>query len=155
MRGLPGRALFALMIPVLLLPITGLAAGQELKIQSDSLQIDETKGEVRFEGNVIVKFETAELTCKSLMVVTTDSSNIKRGTAKGDVVLTRMGDRAEAQKAEFDLTGGKVVLTGSPRLLRGGDRINAVRIVYDLNTGVVVFDGPVNAVIIPSSGDGQ
>ncbi|NOY87407.1 MAG: hypothetical protein GXP52_08915 [Deltaproteobacteria bacterium] len=155
MRGLSARALVALMLPVLLLPITGFAAGQELKIQSDSLKIDETKSEVRFEGNVFVKFQTAELTCNSLVVVTTDSSRVKRGTAKGNVVLTRMGDKAEAQKAEFDLTSGKVILTGSPRLLRGRDRINAVRISYDVNTGVAVFDGPVDAVIIPSSGSSQ
>ncbi|GBE15121.1 LPS-assembly protein LptD [bacterium BMS3Abin14] len=155
MRGLFAKALTILMLPILLLPIAGFAAGQELKIQSDSLQIDETRGEVRFEGSVIVRFQAAELTCNSLLLVTANSSRIKRGTAQGDVVLKNMGDRVEAQKAAFELTGGQVILTGSPRLLRGGDSINATRITYDVNTGVAVFDGPVNAVIISSPGSSQ
>ena len=154
MRVLPAWALVPVLL-TLLLPATVSAAGEELKIQADSLQIDESKGQARFEGSVSVKFQTAELSCNSLVVFTTETSRIRSGIAQGDVVLVRMGDRAEAQRADFDLSEGTVILTGSPRLIRGGDRINSARISYNVNTGVAVFEGPVDAVIIPSSGGSQ
>ena len=119
-----------------------------LTVKSDTLQIQEQTGEVRFEGRVQVLLTEATLTCDLLVVQTEtgDSSRVRSGRATGSVVMVRGSDRIEAQEAFFDLITGSVELKGSPSLYREGTAIEAERIVYSLEKGSAQFFGPVRAL---------
>jgi lipopolysaccharide export system protein LptA len=149
-----GRAalilIFTLLLNGALIPGAAAESEQELTVRSDSMTIEELKGEIRFEGNVILNYQEATLNCDTLVLLTEDPSpsGVKRGVAVGNVVITHMEDRAQADRAEFNVASGEVVLTGSPKLTREMNIINASKITYFMNSGVANFEGPVEATII-------
>ncbi|TNF48644.1 hypothetical protein EP232_02180, partial [bacterium] len=103
-----------------LVPGSAVSAEQEVTVRSDSMRIEELKGEIRFEGNVVLNYQEAVLTCDTLVLLTDNPSptGVKRGIATGNVVIIHLEDRAESDRAEFDVASGRVDLTGSPRLIR-------------------------------------
>jgi lipopolysaccharide transport protein LptA len=140
------RLLTLLLILFLTAPAWAADAGVE--VSSDTLRIEERSGVVFFEGNVHVRLADATLTCDLLTVRTLldDPSSVREGEASGNVVLERGDDRIEAGKAVFDLVGGKVEMTGSPRLTRADSIITARRVTYFLEDGTASFEGPVKAI---------
>jgi len=148
-----GRAaamILTLSLAGFLLPGAAVSSEQELTVRSDSMTIEELKGEIRFEGNVILNYQEAVLSCDKLVLLTEDPSpsGVKTGVAEGNVVITHLGDRAQADHARFDVASGEVVLTGSPQLTREANIINASKITYFMNSGIANFEGPVEATII-------
>jgi len=144
-----GSAAAALLIGIFLSASTVLAVPETgVTVNSDSLQIQETTGSIRFEGHVRANLTDGVLNCDVLIVQVEgkDSSRIRSGEATGNVVLTRGGDRVEAQKAFFDLEAGKVKLTGVPRLIRKNSTIQAETIIYSMDQGAVSFSGSVKAL---------
>ena len=117
-------------------------------VRSNSLQIQEKTGDIRFEGEVEVRMAEVVLTCDILTVHVdeTDASKILSGETSGNVVMTRGNDRIEAREAVFDLEAGKVELTGTPRLTRGETTIEGEKIVYWIKDGTAFFSGPVKAL---------
>jgi len=124
------------------------ASDKGVTIRSDSLQMQEKTGDIRFEGEVEVRMDEIVLTCDLLTVHADeeDPSKILSGEAFGNVVMTRGSDRVEAQEAVFDLEAGDVQLTGVPRLTRGETTIEAEKIIYSIDEGTVSFSGPVRAL---------
>lgn len=131
-------------------PVAAATTEQELTVRSDSMTIEELKGEIRFQGNVVLNYQEAVLNCDTLVLLTEEPSpsGVKRGVAEGNVVITHLGDTARADRAEFDVASGEVVLTGSPVLTRETNIINATVIRYSMNSGIARFEGPVEATII-------
>lgn len=123
------------------------ASDKSAAISSTSLQILEKTGDIRFEGNVEVRMDEIVLFCDFLTVKTdnVDPSSILSGKALGNVVLTKGNDMVEAGEAVFDLEGGKVELTGAPRLVREDTIIEAKKIDYSLEDGSISFQGSVRA----------
>lgn len=130
------------------------APGQSVIVRSNSLQIQEKTGDIRFEGKVEVRMAEVVLSCDLLTVHTdeADNSKILSGEAFGNVVMTRGADRVEAQAAVFDLEAGNLEFTGAPRLTREETRIEAEKIVYTVEEGIASFFGPVKA-LFKTTGD--
>lgn len=124
------------------------APDKGVTVRSNSLQIQEKTGDIRFEGEVEVRMAEVVLTCDILTVHAdeTDASQILSGETSGNVVMTRGNDRIEAREAVFDLEAGKVELTGTPRLTRGETTIEGEKIVYWIKEGTASFSGPVRAL---------
>jgi len=131
-----------------LAPTAWAASARDVTVRSNSLQMQEKTGDVRFEGEVEVRMDEVVLNCDLLTVHadTTDPSNILSGVATGSVVMTRGSDTVNAQKAVFDLETGNVELTGAPRLTREETTIEAEKIVYSITKGTASFSGPVRAL---------
>jgi lipopolysaccharide export system protein LptA len=132
--------------------ISGVVASseQEITVRSDSMRIEELKGVIQFMGNVVLTYQEAVLTCNTLVLLTENKSpsGVQRGIAEGNVVITHLEDRAEADRAEFDVASDQVDLTGSPKLIRDRNIISATKITYFLDSGIANFEGPVEATII-------
>jgi len=124
------------------------APDKGVTVRSNSLQVQEKTGDIRFEGEVEVHLDDMIMSCDLLTVHadSTDSSKILSGEASGNVVVTKGLDRVEAQLGVFDLKGGSVVLTGTPRLTRDDTTIEAEKIVYSIEDGTASFSGPVRAL---------
>jgi lipopolysaccharide export system protein LptA len=132
---------------ILVLSLTGLlspgvtaSSEKEITVRSDSMRIEELKGEIQFMGNVVLTYQEAVLTCNTLVLLTENKSpsGVQRGIAEGNVVITHLEDRAEADRAEFDV----------PKLIRDRNIISATKITYFLGSGIANFEGPVEATII-------
>ncbi len=146
------RSGFTVILIVLLiagLAAAGLTAAEEgVTVRSDSLQIQEKTGNIRFQGGVEVRMGEMMLSCDLLVVHTdeADPSRIMSGEGSGNIVMIRGSDRVESQEAAFDLEAGIVELSGGPRLIREKTTIQADRIIYSLDKGTVSFHGPVRAL---------
>jgi lipopolysaccharide export system protein LptA len=124
------------------------ASEKGVTVKSNSLQIQDKTGDIRFEGKVEVRMADIVLSCDLLTVHADDmdTSRILSGEASGNVVMTRGSDRVEAQEAVFDLEAGNVQLTGVPRFTREETTIEAEKIVYSIEEGTASFSGPVRAI---------
>jgi len=144
------RSLFFTAVALIMCAATaGLAASDNgVTVRSNSLQINEITGDIRFEGAVEVRMALAVLNCDLLVVHadSMDSSKILSGEAFGNVVMTRGTDRLEAQEAVFDLEAGNAQFTGAPRLTREETTIEAEKIVYSIEDGTASFVGSVRAI---------
>ncbi len=155
MRGIDKIFLTALVLVLVglqILPVMhGHAASlKEINVRAQNLVIEEVTGEIRFEGEVNLEYEGAEMTCRTLILFTDEAGNgdVVRGEATGEVVVSRSGDRLEAGKALFDMRKGVIELEDSPHLERAGNSISAIRIIYEIDSGQARFEGPVRARII-------
>jgi len=139
---------YGMVVTALFLAVTALAASdRNVTVHSNSLQILEARGDIRFEGAVEVRMAEIVLICDLLTVHTdnTDTSRIISGEASGNVVMTWGNDRIEAREAVFDLDAGTVEITGVPRLTREETTIEAEKIIYSMEEGTASFSGPVRA----------
>ncbi len=128
-------------------------AQDDLKIQSESMVIDESSGNIKFHGNVTLRKDSITISCDDLTLFSseTEPDSITRVIALGNVVFMMEDDSIHSERAEFDLENSRVVLTGKTQFKRGTESISANRIVYDLDTGIASFTGSVDAVISPRS----
>jgi len=129
---------------------SSLAQG-DLKIQSDSMVIDESSGNIKFHGNVTLRKDSITISSDDLTLFSSESEpdSIARVIALGNVILKNEDDSIYSERAEFDLENSRVVLTGKTLFKRGTESISATRIVYSLDTGIASFTGSVDAVISP------
>lgn len=147
------RILGTVLIAAIVSAIPAAGAVQDgLRINSDSMVIEEGAGNVRFTGNVTLLSGDVIIKCDSLTVFSrsSDPDSVKMVIATGNVSFTRGGDRIVAQRAEFDIANSRVVLEGSALFKRGSDNISAGKIIYDLKKGVASFSGAVDALISPT-----
>ncbi|MFV1956298.1 MAG: LptA/OstA family protein [bacterium] len=126
-------------------------AQDDLKIQSESMTIDESSGNIKFRGNVTLRKDSITISSDALTLFSSEPEpdSIARVVALGNVVLKKEDDSIYSERAEFDLENSRVVLTGKTRFERGTESISASRIIYNLDTGIASFTGSVDAVIFP------
>ncbi len=126
-------------------------AQDDLRIQSESMVIDESSGNIKFHGNVTLRKDSITISCDDLTLFSSESEpdSIARVIALGNVVFMMEDDSIHSERAEFDLENSRVVLTGKTLFKRGTERISANRIIYNLDTGTASFSGSVDAVISP------
>ncbi|MCX5859042.1 MAG: lipopolysaccharide transport periplasmic protein LptA [Proteobacteria bacterium] len=104
-----------------------------VRIQAERLEADNQAGVLIFTGSVLLR--------QGDLVLSTDrveayfnpqNREVTRITATGNVKMSQ-GDRiAVGDKAEYDVPGEMMVLTGSPRLIQGEDQVEGERIRVDL-----------------------
>ena len=112
-------------------------------IDSDRLEGDNEKNIVRFIGNVIAKRGDIIIHCESIFIMF-DKSNktVKELIAEGDVKITQ-GDRiATGDKAVFENSEEKVILTGTPEIREGDNIIKGAKIIFFMaeDRGIVEAD---------------
>ena len=104
-----------------------------VRIQAERLEADNQSGVLTFTGSVLLR--------QGDLVLSTDrveayfnpqNREVTRIIATGNVKMSQ-GDRiAVGDKAEYDVPGEMMVLTGSPRLIQGEDQVEGERIRVDL-----------------------
>ncbi|WP_238379685.1 lipopolysaccharide transport periplasmic protein LptA [Celeribacter ethanolicus] len=126
-----------------------------VEITSDELSVDQNTGQAIFTGNVVIGQGTMRLAARTVEVIyASDTSQIARLLASGGVTITKEGEAAEAQNAEYNLESGTVTLTGSVLLTQGNSVMSGERMVIDLNTGTGRMDGRVRTILQSGSQTG-
>jgi lipopolysaccharide export system protein LptA len=147
-----------------------ISSEKPIVIQSDTLEFDQEKRIIVFEGKVRARTEDMVVDCQRMIVYYHDnstknessleSSRIDKVIAFGDVVITRAeSGMARAGKAVFYQNEEKVVLTENPSIQQGPDFVEGHRIVMFLNEKRSIIEGGtstrVKATIFPKEKKGK
>jgi len=139
-------------------------------IHSDSLEVDQQKRLIIFEGKVKARRKDIVVDCQKMIVYylenpkknesAMETGRIDKIVALGDVVINRPdGSVARAGKAVFYQNEGKVVLTENPIVQQGPDFVEGQRIIMFLNENRSIVEGSkekrVKATIFPKEEKGR
>lgn len=160
------RALFVFLISTLwfTLPATAqnVAFGavkadpsQPVEVTSDALSVNQADGSAEFTGSVLIVQGVMRLSAdKVLVIYRTDTEGkraIERLEATGSVILVSGPDAAEAQRAEYTIDEGTIVMTGNVLLNQSAGTLASQRMVVNLTTGTASMAGRVKTILNPSS----
>ena len=126
---------------------------QPVEVTSDALDVDQEDGTAIFTGNVVVGQGEMRLTATEVLVVyKPDRSGIDRLVATGKVVLVNGPDAAEAEKADYTIDSGIVIMTGDVLLSQGPNALSGEQLNVDLATGTARMTGRVRTIFMPENG---
>jgi len=122
-----------------------------VEISADQLKIDQNDGTATFTGNVLIGQGEMRLSAGLVFVQYSAgdgqaTGQISRLLASGGVTLVNGNEAAEAQKAEYSIDAGTIVMSGGVILTQGANALAADTMVVDLNTGRATLDGRVRTV---------
>jgi len=143
----------------------GQGIGQpSIVINSESLEIDNTRNLVTFTGNVDAKKDNFRINCQKMILYYMDRSGekdagqrglkIDRIVAEGKVKIIRSeGGTATAEQAVYYQNDEKLVLTGNPVVKQGNDFVEGTRVILFLKEKRSIVEGSedhkVRAVLFP------
>lgn len=121
---------------------------QPVEVTADNLEVDQATGEATFLGNVLVVQGQMRLSADNIHVVyDQEARTIARMDATGNVLLVSGPDAAEAEKAEYTIDSGTIVMTGNVLLNQGPSTISGQRMVVDLTSGSARMTGRVRTLL--------
>ncbi len=127
-----------------------------ITVKSDEMTVDNKGKMATFSGRVVAKQGDITIFSDKLVVSYADKSkDVEKVEAKGNVRIVQQTRTGFADQAVYDSRNGRIVLTGSPRVVQGGDSITGKVITYfvDEEKSDVSSDGDpkarVEAVINP------
>ncbi len=119
-----------------------------IEVTSDSLSVDQETGIAVFEGDVLIAQGDLRLAAARVQVIYgTDTSQIARLIATGDVTFVTAEEAAEAETADYDITTGLLTLTGDVLLTQGASAISAESMVVNVTDGTATMQGRVRTVL--------
>ncbi len=152
-----------LLVVAILLPIGAHAQGlnlafggikqdtsQPVEVTADNLSVDQQNGTAVFSGNVLVGQGDMRLAAPRVLVVyAEDRGKIQRLEATGGVTLVSGPDAAEAERADYNIDNGQVVLKGNVLLTQGQNAMTGNQLSVDLKTGTAQMGGRVKTILQP------
>ena len=119
-----------------------------VEVTSDSLDVNQADGTANFLGNVLVGQGEMRLSANTVLVVyNQEASGIEQLIATGDVVLVNGPDAAEADRAEYTIESGVIVMTGDVLLTQGQNALTSERMTVNLTTGTANMAGRVKTIL--------
>lgn len=122
-----------------------------VEVTADSLSVNQKDGTALYEGNVLIVQGAMRLAAPRVLVVFSEQqSKIQRLEATGGVTLVSGTEAAEAQRADYDIDAGTVVMSGNVLLTQGDSALTAERMTVNLESGTAQMAGRVKTVLQPS-----
>lgn len=119
-----------------------------VEVEADTLSIDQSDGTAVYSGNVLIRQGAMRLAAPRVRVVYAEAAGrIDRLEATGGVTLVSGEEAAEADRAEYSIDTGTIVMTGDVLLTQGPSALTAGRMVVDLTAGTAELSGRVRTVL--------
>ena len=119
-----------------------------VEVTADALDVDQTSGEAVFTGNVLIAQGDMRLTAPRVLVVYDDGNRaIQRMEATGGVTLVSGPDAAEAERADYTIDRGVIVMTGNVLLTQGPSALSSDKMTVNLTTGAAQMVGRVRTIL--------
>ena len=119
-----------------------------VEVESDSLSVNQGDGTAEFIGNVVIIQGDMRLGAPRVLVVYDENGErIQRLEATGGVTLVSGEDAAEAERADYDIDNGMVVMRGNVLLVQGESTLESQQMTVDLNAGTAQMDGRVRTLL--------
>ncbi|WP_236628294.1 LptA/OstA family protein, partial [Sulfitobacter sp. HI0129] len=95
-------------------------------------------------GNVLIGQGAMRLTAERVEVVyRAEAEGIAKLEATGGVTLVSGDDAAEADRADYDIDAGTLVMTGNVLLTQGGSALSSEQMTIQLEDGTAQMSGRV------------
>ncbi|MEP4196345.1 MAG: lipopolysaccharide transport periplasmic protein LptA [Aliishimia sp.] len=122
-----------------------------VEVSADALSVDQETGTAVFTGNVLIGQGEMRLSAaKVLVVYKTGNTGIERLEATGGVTLVSGPDAAEAQRADYDIDQGSILMSGDVLLTQGINALTAERMTVNLRDGTAQMNGRVKTILQPN-----
>ncbi|MBK0325752.1 LptA/OstA family protein [Rhodobacteraceae bacterium F11138] len=119
-----------------------------VEVTADTLDVNQSDGSAEFKGNVLVGQGEMRLSAQRVLVIyNQDNSGIQRMEAVGDVVLVSGPDAAQAERADYSIDSGVIVMTGDVLLTQGPNALTSDRMTVNLTTGTANMAGRVKTIL--------
>lgn len=135
-------------------PFSGFShdSSQPVEVAADSLEVQNERNMAIFRGSVDVRQGDVRMTANELRVTYVGGGGapaagaggggVERIVAIGDVVITNGVEIAQADRADYEVSAGEIVLVGDVLLIQDGGAIRADTLTIDLASGQARMDGP-------------
>lgn len=121
---------------------------QPVEVTADNLEVDQETGTAIFTGNVMIGQGEMRLSAARVLVVyRAENKGIARLEATGGVTLVSGPDAAEAQRADYDIEDGTIVMTGNVLLAQGASALSADTMSVRLSDGTAKMSGRVKTIL--------
>jgi lipopolysaccharide export system protein LptA len=121
-----------------------------VEVTADNLDVNQEDGSAEFTGNVFISQGEMRLSAKRVLVIyEQEKSGIQRMEATGDVVLVSGPDAAQADRADYTIETGVIVMTGDVLLTQGQNTVTSNEMVVNLVTGTAQMAGRVKTILKP------
>ena len=124
-----------------------------VEVSADELNVNQTDGSASFTGNVIVGQGEMRLSAQKLLVIYKSEGGIERLEASGDVTLVSGPDAAEADRADYSIDTGVVVMTGNVLLTQGNNALTSQKMTVNLVDGTAKMVGRVKTILNAKGGE--
>lgn len=125
-----------------------------VEVTADNLSVDQATGTAVFTGNVLIGQGALRLTAERVEVVyRAEAEGIAKLEATGGVTLVSGDDAAEADRADYDIDAGTLVMTGNVLLTQGGSALSSEQMTIQLEDGTAQMSGRVKTILQTGSGN--
>ncbi|MBL3703538.1 lipopolysaccharide transport periplasmic protein LptA [Sulfitobacter sp. BDSS02] len=125
-----------------------------VEVTADSLDVNQADGSAEFKGNVRIGQGEMRISAQRVLVIyNQDQSTIQRMEAVGDVVLVSGPDAAEADRADYSIDTGVIVMTGNVLLTQGANALSSNNMTVNLTTGTAQMNGRVRTILQNDGGN--
>jgi len=122
--------------------------GLPVEATADNLSVDPATGNAIFEGNVVIGQGEMRLSAARVKIVyRSGGEGIQRLEATGGVTLVSGPDAAEAERADYNIDDGTIVMTGNVLLAQGPSALTADRMSVRLSDGTAKMSGSVKTIL--------
>jgi lipopolysaccharide export system protein LptA len=121
-----------------------------VEVGADQLAVNNADGSAVFSGNVVVTQGEMKLAAGEVRVkYGADQNDIEELVASGGVIVTNLGDAAEAEEAVYTIASGQIVLSGNVLLTQGPAAMAGQKLTINLKDGTGVMEGRVTTTFVP------
>lgn len=118
-----------------------------VEVTAENLDVNQANGSALFTGSVIVGQGEMRLSADRVLVIYDEAAKgIERMEAEGNVVLVNGPDAAEAERADYSVATGFVVMTGNVLLTQGTSALSSDRMTVNLADGTAQMAGRVKTI---------
>lgn len=119
-----------------------------VEVTADQLQVNQSDGTALYTGNVIIAQGEMRLSAPRVLVVYAEAAGrIERLEATGGVVMVSGSEAAEAERADYNIEQGQVVMSGNVLLTQGPNALTSERMTVNLEDGTAQMSGRVKTVL--------
>mgnify|MGYP000456995646 CR=1 FL=1 len=124
-----------------------------VEVTADALSVNQGDGTAEFLGNVVIVQGEMRLSAPRVFVTYAEAQGqIRLLEATGGVTLVSGVDAAEAQRAEYTIDQGTIVMTGNVLLNQKSGTLASNRLEVNLTSGTAKMAGRVKTILNPNGG---
>ena len=119
-----------------------------VEVTAETLDVDQQTGEAVFAGDVLISQGDMRLSAPRVTVVyNAETRAVASMEAVGGVTLVSGPDAAEAERAEYTIDSGVIVMTGNVLLTQGPSALTSDKMTVNLITGSAQMVGRVSTIL--------
>ena len=119
-----------------------------IEVVSEQLDVNQTDGSAVFTGDVVVVQGLLQLSAQRVEVYYTEGGGeVETMIATVDVVLINGTEAAEAERADYAVKDGVVVMTGNVLVTQGPSAVAGDRMTVQIDTGKAKIEGRVRTLL--------